>query len=125
MENTTSDVRSTEEVFGELRYYEGAVAEIIVNKYERNRKARQACINHHGSLCAICSFDFEVEFGPIGKEFIHVHHLMDLASIGKEYQIDPIEDLIPVCPNCHAILHRRIPSYTLDEVRKFRESKSS
>jgi len=58
-------------------------------------------------------------YGDVGLEFIHVHHLRQLSEVGGEYEIDPITDLRPVCPNCHAIIHRRMPAYSLDEVTKF------
>jgi 5-methylcytosine-specific restriction protein A len=51
--------------------------------------------------------------------FTHVHHLKLLSTVGSGYQVDPIEDLRPVCPNCHAVIHRREPPYSIDEVRAF------
>jgi len=99
------------------RYSEGAVRRITVNAYERDPRARKACIDHYGSNCSICGFSFGERFGTIGEGFIHVHHLRPLADIGGDYEVDPIADLIPVCPNCHAILHRRIPPYTPEELR--------
>jgi predicted HNH restriction endonuclease len=42
-----------------------------------------------------------------------------LSEIGGEYIVDPVADLRPVCPNCHAVLHRRIPAYSIEEVRVF------
>lgn len=89
-------------------YSEGAVQQVLVNKYERNPKARLECINYYGSYkCQICNFDFAQVYGEIGKEFIHVHHIIPLNEIGNEYIVNPINDLIPVCPNCHAMLHRK------------------
>ena len=49
---------------------------------------------------------------------IHVHHLRELASLGEEYEVDPIKDLRPVCPNCHAILHTSSPAMTITQLRK-------
>jgi hypothetical protein len=86
-------------------YVEGALAEIRVNGYERDRKARQACIDHYGTDCQVCGLDFKSRYGEIGAGFIHVHHIVPLASIGEQYNVDPVKDLIPVCPNCHAMLH--------------------
>ena len=51
--------------------------------------------------------------------FTHVHHLSPLSIVGADNQVDPIDDLRPVCPNCHAVLHRREPPYSLDEVAGF------
>jgi predicted HNH restriction endonuclease len=99
--------------------YEGAVRQISVNDYERNPKARQLCIGHYGTRCRICDFDFKEMYGEIGEGLIHVHHLRQLSDVGKEYEIDPVNDLCPVCPNCHTILHRRKPPYTFEEIRGF------
>jgi hypothetical protein len=73
---------------------EGAVTQILVNAYERNPSARRKCLNHHGYICKACGFDFAKFYGPIGEEYIHVHHIRDLASIGQEYEVDPINDLV-------------------------------
>lgn len=98
-------------------YYEGAVKEVIVNAYERNPKARAACIAHYGCVCQVCKFDFEKRYGDIGQGFIHVHHLIEISSIGKEYIVDPVMHLRPLCPNCHAMIHRKKPAMSLDELK--------
>ena len=83
----------------ETKILEGSKKQVLVNVYERDTKARQVCLNKHGYICKICNFDFEKKYGLIGKEFIHVHHLIPLSEIKEEYEVNPIEDLIPVCPN--------------------------
>ncbi len=102
----------------ELR--EGGSKTINVNVYERSRKARDACIEKYGPICAVCGFDFERTFGELGKGFIHVHHLKNLASIGKDYVVDPESDLRPVCPNCHAMIHYGSKSYGLERLEEIR-----
>ena len=97
--------------------FEGAKKEIVVNRYERNREARERCIAAHECKCAVCGMDFEKVYGEIGRGFIHVHHIVPLSSIGKEYELDPINDLIPVCPNCHSMLHRHDPPLMVEELR--------
>jgi len=97
--------------------FEGAKKQITVNSYERNLKARQKCLDHYGYLCSVCKVDFEKVYGIIGKDFIHVHHLKEIAEIGNEYVINPIVDLKPVCPNCHSMLHQRKPCFTIDELK--------
>ncbi len=96
---------------------EGTVRQIIVNSYERNIEARDKCIEHYGLKCQDCCFDFEEYYGELGAGFIHVHHKIPLSEIGKEYEVDPINDLIPVCPNCHAMLHKKKPAISIDELR--------
>lgn len=99
------------------RYTEGAVRTVVVNRYERDLKGRKACIQHYGATCTICGFDFAQVYGDIGQGFIHVHHITELSSIGKEYSLDPVKDLRPVCPNCYAMIHQKKPAYSLDEIR--------
>lgn len=105
------------EVDVDLKYSEGKTKQVTVNSYERNPLARQKCIEHFGLSCQVCEFNFEQRFGELGKNFIHVHHLVEISTIGKEYSINPITDLIPVCPNCHAMLHKRNPAYSLEELK--------
>lgn len=99
--------------------YEGATKQTLVNRYERSSIARQRCIEYHGCKCAVCGFDFEEKYGEIGKGFIHVHHIVPLNQIGKEYVVNYEKDLIPVCPNCHAMLHRSMNGHevTVDELK--------
>jgi 5-methylcytosine-specific restriction protein A len=93
-------------------FWEGQRQETSVNRYERDPEARAACLRYYGSYsCQICGFDFENAYGSIGKKYIHVHHLQSLAALGKNgrVSIDPKKDMLPVCPNCHAMLHTRKP----------------
>lgn len=101
----------------EIRFYtEGKVREITSKTYDRSALARQVCIEYHGYDCAVCGFNFEEFYGLIGINYIEVHHLKQIADIGKEYQIDPINDLRPVCANCHRMLHKIRPSLSIQEL---------
>ena len=103
----------------DIDLFEGAAKKVTVNAYERNLKARKDCINHYGPVCKICDFDFSKVYGKdLGEGFIHVHHLVDLATIGKEYKVDPVNDLLPLCPNCHAMVHKQKPAIQPDILRK-------
>lgn len=106
------------------KFYEGSVHAIIVNAYERNPEARLKCISHYGSKCFVCGFDFEKVYGEAGQGIIHVHHLTPLASIGKEYQVDPIKDMRPICPNCHVVIHKKQPPLGIEKVRAYFEKQS-
>lgn len=100
------------------KLYEGALVTVKANKYERNQKARRECVAKKGYKCLVCGQDFEATYGEIGRGFIHVHHLTPISSIGKEYQLNVDTDLAPVCPNCHYMLHRKDPPYTIEELRE-------
>jgi hypothetical protein len=85
---------------------EGGVENILATRYERNPEARRLCLAHHGTACRACGLRMGEVYGPLGEGYVHVHHKTPLSAIGQDYEVDPIRDLIPVCPNCHAILHR-------------------
>jgi predicted HNH restriction endonuclease len=107
-----------EEVIDAQIYYEGATKHITVNVYERSAKARKACIEHYGVNCFVCGFNFKSAYGDDGYGFIHVHHLKPLSEVSEEYRLDPVRDMRPVCPNCHAMIHRRIPAYKIEEIKQ-------
>lgn len=96
---------------------EGKVVQVTVNRYERNEEARQKCIEHYGVKCFACGFDFGRTYGDIAKGFIHVHHLIPLAEIKEQYDVDPIKDLVPLCPNCHSVIHLRKPAMTIEQLK--------
>jgi hypothetical protein len=100
-----------------VRYIEGGRKQVLVNAFERDSKGREACVSHYGFNCAVCEFNFEDRYGERGKGFIHVHHLKPLALTDGEYEFDPITDLRPVCPNCHAMLHRGETVLSIEELR--------
>ena len=102
----------------ELGVAEGKVTQVLQNKYERNPVNRELCLSANGYKCKICGFDFEKTYGSIGHEFIHVHHLEMVSAHGGEYYLDPVNDMIPVCPNCHAMLHRENPPIKPDRLRE-------
>ena len=98
-----------------MPFIEGAVRQITVNAYERSAAARAACLGRWGTACTVCGLDMEARYGPIASGFIHVHHLRSLSDIGAAYEVDPVNDLRPVCPNCHAIIHLRKPALSIEE----------
>ncbi len=102
-------------------FWEGAMCQITVNAYERDSTARQRCLDHYGVTCSACGMSFEEHYGRHAARIIHVHHEVPLREIGEEYQVDPIKDLKPVCPNCHAVIHAVRPARTIEQVAKMRK----
>lgn len=96
---------------------EGALRRIEVNAFERDARARRLCLEHYGRTCIVCGMSFEKVYGSLFARLIHVHHLRPLSEIRGEYQVDPIEDLRPVCPNCHAALHTTSPPLAVEALR--------
>lgn len=99
-------------------YKEGARYSVISTAIERNPLAREACIKHHGCKCSVCGFDFGTVFGELGKGYIHVHHRVEISSKSGEHQVNPIDDLIPLCPNCHAMAHQKRPPVSVENLKE-------
>jgi 5-methylcytosine-specific restriction protein A len=106
-----------EEILNPGTYIEGAKKHITVNSYERDREARNKAIEIHGLNCFVCNINFEKIYGEIGIGFIHVHHLVPLHKVDDTYQVNPEKALIPVCPNCHAMLHRSNNPPTIEHLK--------
>lgn len=106
---------SEEDVGG---YIEGAAVKITVNRYERDRQARSKCIAHYGYECQACGIKLSQVYGSVAEQLIHVHHVTPISSVGTAYELDPIQDLRPLCPNCHAVAHLRKVPYSIEELQR-------
>lgn len=108
----------SDETLTDERFPEGGKTQITVNRYERNPVARQKCLARHGRRCVVCKMTFAEVYGEEFAKIIHVHHLTRISDLGDEYEVDPDKDLCPVCPNCHAALHFRVPHLTPEALAK-------
>ena len=116
-----TDVVLPEEISESEAFHEGVRRKITVNAYERNQDARDECLNYYYYKCAVCEQYMSKIYGEVAEKLIHVHHLKPLSEVKEGYEVDPIKDLRPVCPNCHAVIHLRKPPYTIEEVKDFLE----
>ena len=104
-------------------FSEGERSPVLVERIERDGRARQACIDHYGAICHACHFNFEKVYGLLGSGFIHVHHhRIQLATTEGKHSVDPISDLIPLCPNCHAMVHRSRNMLAVEEIVRMMEA---
>jgi|JFJP01.1.fsa_nt_gi 5-methylcytosine-specific restriction protein A len=93
---------------------EGARIRVEVNRYERSPVNRAACIAHYGTKCVACGLEFSEKYGTLGSEYIEVHHRVPVSEMGGSYRLDPVKDLVTVCANCHAMLHRAKPPLSVE-----------
>jgi 5-methylcytosine-specific restriction protein A len=87
-------------------FSEGAAREVSQTVRERDASARALCLKYWGSRCVVCGID---------APWNHVHHLYPLAE--GEREVNPVTDLRPVCPSCHAMIHWFTPLLSIDEAR--------
>lgn len=95
---------------------EGNILYFISKRYERSKALKRRAVEIHGSVCSVCGMSFSLRYGSIGDGFIHIHHIERLADTGTRL-VSPVTDLIPVCPNCHSMLHRTTPPMLPEELK--------
>ena len=100
---------------------DGTGKQVLVKRYERNPAARWDCLKANGYRCKVCGFDSEEQYGRDFKNIIEVHHIIPISERNESYEINPKEDLIPVCPNCHTMLHSKMPDGRLLVWQELRE----
>ncbi|MCY3687609.1 MAG: HNH endonuclease [Gammaproteobacteria bacterium] len=110
-----SNDQAESEVVG---YPEGAMTTVQTNRYERDRRNRAAAIAIHGTTCNGCGLEMGTRYGSIAAGLIDIHHVTPVSKLAAGYIIDPKRDLVPLCPNCHAVVHRQVPPLTVNELRK-------
>ena len=88
---------------------EGEIQELHITKHERNPQLRAQCIELQGWRCKACGLDFTEIYGDLGREFIEVHHIVPISQTDGDHAVDPAKDLVPLCSNCHSMIHRLMP----------------
>lgn len=93
-------------------FEEGRPMQYFITRYERLSVVREAALELHGYDCKACQFNFEKTYGELGKNYIEIHHVNPLSRVKEKHEIDPATDVVPLCANCHRMVHRQ-PSHVL------------
>jgi 5-methylcytosine-specific restriction protein A len=114
----SDDFLGDEAMLAELGEVEGAKTLRMINSYERSRKNRSACISIYGMACFVCEIDFAAKYGARGQGYIEVHHREPVSMMNSPRALSPRDDLVPVCSNCHRMLHRTWPPASPEELKE-------
>ena len=82
-----------------------------------SERIKKECIDYYGAICDICGFDFGYTYGEAYEGCIEVHNVHGLEQEITE-NTHPTADLIPVCCNCHRIIHSKTPPVSVEQMRK-------
>lgn len=131
--NSLTEHQDKMEVFDEdILITEGSSEYVLSKKIKRSVKLRNYAIEYYldvrGNIsCDICGFDFEYVYGEPAAGYIEMHHLEPVYMYkGDDIQKtieDAIKNLLPVCANCHRVIHRTRPPYEISDVRQFYEDR--
>ncbi len=121
--NPKKEVRETKLVIKELT--EGGKTHTEYERRYRNPELRRKCIAEYGWVCQVCGFDFSKAYGEdLGANFIEVHHLEPISNYDKEHKVNPLQDLVPLCSNCHSMIHHgKDGPLTLKQMREIYQGK--
>jgi len=82
-----------ESLLENIEYKEGKVSTYYGTRFERNQKLRQ--------------------------KVIEIHHIKPMYSIKGEISVNPYINLVPLCSNCHKMIHRKMKEpLTIDELKR-------
>lgn len=91
---------------------------------ERSSKLIRAFKERLSNLrCYVCDFDFEQTYGILGEGYIEAHHRVPVSRLNSG-QVTRIEDLVPLCANCHRMVHRD-PSFDVEYLKSLWGSKDA
>ncbi|WP_202413795.1 HNH endonuclease [Duganella sp. CY15W] len=96
---------------------------VLAVHIERERDSALAAMKKRAVLaalgylrCEACDFDFSEVYGEIGEGFCEVHHIRPLSERDVA-EGTGLEDLAVLCSNCHSIIHRTSPLWTVLDLR--------
>lgn len=118
-------IKKSDDILNCPEYFiEGKEREIIQTIYERDPKLREKAIKIHGTTCSVCGFNFAKKYGILGEGYIEIHHLVPHSEhkIKGESEINPETDLIPLCSNCHRMIHKPEKMLSIEELKKIVKS---
>jgi 5-methylcytosine-specific restriction protein A len=111
-----------EDVESDTSAWEGSSYEVLSTRYERKQVNRDICLRIRGIRCLCCNRSMEEEYGSVARDLIEVHHVTPASAMGSQCRVNPTTDLIPVCPNCHRVLHKSDPPMLPEHLRATLES---
>ena len=109
-------------MFDMIMQFSKTIKTISGKKFTDRRVAAEpglvaAVLAANGALAReVCGFDFAQRYGERGKDFAECHHIIPLADLVGAAKTR-LQELAIVCANCHRMIHRRLPTLTLDELR--------
>jgi len=97
---------------------EGGFRLALSRQYERSRLNRKVAIEIHGDKCCVCGFSFDETYGPLSDGYVEIHHLVPISKMQVPKPLDPRLDLVPLCANCHRMVHKVWPPLTPEELKQ-------
>lgn len=106
----------------EIIAIEGNTVLATHKRYERNSglvaSTKKKAFEKNKMLnCEVCGFSFLENYGSIGEGFIEAHHKYPLNE-REEATVTKEKDLALVCSNCHRMLHRGNPTYSIEDLKQ-------
>ena len=119
------ELKNPKPLLKEISIIEGKKQFKQTTTYCRSKELRDLAIKkfslNSGKIpCKVCKFNFEDRYEDIGRGFIEIHHLKPVCDLGEIETsfAKAFANLAPLCSNCHRIVHRKNPCFTLEEMSR-------
>ena len=110
---------------------EGLSSEKNTVAKQRSKELREFAVNYYKAQaadkklhCHVCDFCFEDVYRDLGIDFIEIHHQRPLFQYPEQgieqYLSEAVQNVKPVCSNCHRMLHRnrKEEPLSIEDLRK-------
>ena len=106
-----------------------------LRQYKTHRRIERTTDNSRkvkrelGYTCQACGFNFKNKYGKLSlnkkkEEFIEAHHIRQIQDLPEGEVVEfNIDDFAVLCSNCHRMVHRKNPPYSIDEIKKMLKNK--
>lgn len=94
------------------------------NKYRTNPRLAKTALMLADFKCEINKADHITFLSKNGRQFMEAHHLIPMHA-QKDFKInlDRVENIVCICPNCHSAIHLGSDSVRLDYLRALYEKR--
>jgi hypothetical protein len=102
-----------------LHAAEGHKRKRLVASVARSIALRRLALKRHGATCRACDLKFLKKYDGLKTDCIELHHVSPLS---RGLRISTIDDLVPLCPNCHRVAHSTKPPLSISAIRQMLKS---
>lgn len=104
------EIQSFEVCEGEI-----TIAEIMFRQRNRTIIAAKKALSN--GACEICGFNFKMKYRLSEKDCLVAHHLNPIG-FRRKATLTSMNDILLVCPNCHAVAHTHNPPISPVKLKK-------
>lgn len=93
-------------------------------KYKTNPRISKTALQIAGYQCLVDANNHHTFISKLGQQYMEAHHLIPMhAQKNFNINLDRIENIVSICPNCHSAIHLGSDSVRLEYLKKLYDIK--